>query len=331
MMKNLAKQAVLRGGGLRLLGQLRGSGVAVLMYHSVLKRPEMVNDTLGGIVHSTEVFRGQMEMLAKEFHAATLDDVLRFVRGEKPLPKRSVVVTFDDGYVDNLEIAVPILNQVGVPATFYVTVDCVERDILPWPSRLRYAFRKTGIAGWQSALGKVWPLDTAEARETAYLFACDCCCKLAGNEQEQFVENVENALTARAPRNTDARMMNWEQVRAVVKSGHIVGSHTMTHPNMAQVNAEAARNELHESKRQLESQLGVKVPHFSYPCPALTPHWNQRTLEECRRAGYETAVTTDGGLARAKDDPLRLKRIRPSKTVDGFRWNLECAFAGRVV
>jgi peptidoglycan/xylan/chitin deacetylase (PgdA/CDA1 family) len=301
------------------------------MYHSVLERPEAVNDTLGGIVHSTHIFRGQMEVLAKEFHAATLDDVLRFVRGEASLPERSVVVTFDDGYQDNLDVAIPILNRVGVPATFYVTVDCVERDSLPWPSRLRYAFRKTGRATWQDPSGKPWPLDTSEARDAAYLFACDCCCKLAGPEQEGFVGNVENALVARAPHNTEARMMNWEQVRAVAKSGHIVGSHTMTHPNMAQLNAEAAKNELHESKRRLEAQLGARVPHFSYPCPALTPHWNQATLEECRRAGYETAVTTDGGLARPKDDPLRLKRVRPSKAVDTFRWNLECAFAGRVV
>jgi peptidoglycan/xylan/chitin deacetylase (PgdA/CDA1 family) len=120
-------------------------------------------------------------------------------------------------------------------------------------------------------------------------------------------------------------------VRGLAQRGHIVGSHTMTHPNLAHLGVEDARRELVESKRRMEAQINAKVVHFSYPCPALFPNWTEQTTEESQRAGYETAVTTSSGLARRNDNPLALKRVRPSKTVDGLRWNLETAFAGRAV
>ena len=157
------------------------------------------------------------------------------------------------------------------------------------------------------------------------------CCKLAGEVQERFVAAIEKELDAELPQSNAIRMMSWDQIRDLAGQGHIVGSHTMTHPNIAQLSPEVARTELSESKRLLEEKLNRRVAHFSYPCPALSPHWTEGTAEETRRTGYDTAVTTDSGLARRHDNPLRLKRIPPTKSVEGLRWNLECAFAGRKV
>jgi peptidoglycan/xylan/chitin deacetylase (PgdA/CDA1 family) len=125
-------------------------------------------------------------------------------------------------------------------------------------------------------------------------------------------------------------MMSYDQLRELTRHGHIVGSHTMTHPNMAYLQEDDAQRELADSKQRLEAQLGV-IKHFSYPCPALSPHWSERTVEQSRTLGYETGVTTNSGLTRRGDNPLCLKRLRPTKTVEGLRWNLESAFAGRTV
>jgi len=91
------------------------------------------------------------------------------------------------------------------------------------------------------------------------------------------------------------------------------------------------RREFAESKRKLEEVLNSPVIHFSYPCPALSPHWTERTVEMSRQIAYQTAVTADGGLVRRRDNPLCLRRIRPTKEVSGLRWNLECAFVGRAM
>lgn len=330
-MKDLVKQTLVSSGLLRLAASVRGPSAAILMYHSVLPDPSAWMDTYGEIAHSELVFRAQMELLAREFHPISLDEAIKHIRSGNTLPRRSIVVTFDDGYADNYEVAMPVLNHAGVPATFYVTVDCVENKRLPWPSRLRFAFRNTKRSAWSDSQGKNWPLNLPAEREAAFLSSCDACCQLSGAVQENFVVGVERELEAKIPCQQDSVMLSYEQMRELQRHGHIVGSHTMTHPNMAYLKAEDAVRELTESKQRLELNLETPVRHFSYPCPALSPHWSTTTAEQTQLAGYETAVTTDNGLTRSGDNPFCLKRLRPTKTVEGLRWNLESAFAGRAV
>src|SRR5216684_2312191 len=172
-MKSLAKKALLRSGLSRLAAGFRRDGAAILMYHSVMKDPSSQDVFLGGIAHSHDVFRGQMELLVRRYRPVSLDQVKRFARREVELPHRAVVVTFDDGYADNYEIAAPALNNFGVPATFYVTVECVEESRLPWPARLRFVFSTTKRARWADSSGRFWPLSGAVEREKAYLVSCD--------------------------------------------------------------------------------------------------------------------------------------------------------------
>jgi peptidoglycan/xylan/chitin deacetylase (PgdA/CDA1 family) len=330
-MRDLAKKAILASGALRLAGDLHGPAAAILMYHSVLPDPAAQADSLGGIIHSEAEFRAQMELLAREFHPLSLDNIVKRFRAGEDLPKRSVVVTFDDGYADNYEVAMPILDRFSIPAVFYATVDCVENKKLPWPSRLRFAFRNTKLTAWSDPLSKSWNLSDPPHREQAYLTACDACCQLSGPAQEEFVEHIEQELNVCLPLELRSLMMTYDQLRGLARHGHIVGSHTMTHPNMAQLKPEDAHFELADSKQRLELQLGMPINHFSYPCPALSPHWSEQTVEQSRTIGYQTAVTTDSGLTRRGDRLLCLKRLRPTKSQAGLRWNLENAFAGRAV
>ena len=103
-MSSRIKNFAIRSGILRM-SRLRPSGVAILMYHSVMERPESEANTLGGIMHSSEVFRRTNGDPRPPFFPVSLDDALEFVSGEKTLKGRPVVVTFDDGYSDNSEIA----------------------------------------------------------------------------------------------------------------------------------------------------------------------------------------------------------------------------------
>lgn len=326
MLKSLTKRVLVESGATRIASNIAEKGIAILMYHSVADGPDAENDIFGGIGHSTAVFRQQLELIARDYHPLSLADALLFIQGRKDIPRRSVVVTFDDGYADNYQVAVPLLNKIGVPAAFYVTVDCVERKRLPWPSRVRYALFTTQNSSWTDPEDQIWPLHELPLRSQAFERACEFCSKVAGAEQEKLVGSIEAQL--KAVLMPGPSMMTWDEVRGTLKQGHIIGSHTLTHPNMAHIEEVALLRELRESKKILERELGVAVVHFSYPCPALQPHWTEHTVAASRECGYETGVTTNPGLARKHDNPLHLKRIKPSKTVDGLRANLEFAFVG---
>ena len=317
-----------RTGVLRAASVLRAPGAAILMYHSVMDNPDEHGAAFGGIIHSTRVFADQMEVLARHYHPVALDELVEILAGRKPLPRRAVVVTFDDGYADNCDIAVPVLNRIGIPAAFYVVVNSIASGRLPWPIRVRHALLSTRMAIWNDPHGRRWPLATPGERLDAFAAACAHCGRLAGETQEGAVRAIEQQLDS-APYAADQRlMMSWEQLQALGKQGHVVGSHTLSHPNVAQLVKHEAEQELVESKQQLEQRLSQPVWHFSYPNPVLDPHWTDETAALSRRVGYRTAVTSRRGLVRQKDNPFELSRILPTKQVDGLRWNLECAFAG---
>jgi peptidoglycan/xylan/chitin deacetylase (PgdA/CDA1 family) len=325
-MKSWIKRSLVESGALRLAAKVAPRGVAIVMYHSVMDEPGSEASTLGGIIHSTRDFRQQMEVVARHFSPVTMHDVLQFVRGDKDLPPRPVVITFDDGYADNYQVASPILKRVGVPAAFYVTVECVEKRKLPWPARARHAFLTSKKMEWTEPQGERWPLSSPDQRSRAFERALQYCGKLAGDSLEDFVRTLEHELET-APRACgDSLMMTWDEVRGLAREGHIVGSHTMTHPNMAHVQEEDLKREFVQSKNVLERELAGQVVHFSYPCPVLQPHWAEHTVRASRESGYRTAVTTTGGLVRRNDNPLCLRRIRPTKDADGLRWNLESKF-----
>jgi len=315
-------------GALRAASALATPGAAILMYHSVMDNPEQHGASFGSIIHSTCVFARQMEMIARYYHPVALDDLVKILEGCQPVPRRAVVVTFDDGYVDNCEIAAPVLNRFGIPAAFYVVVDSIAGGRPPWPIPVRHAFLSTRVAIWTDPAGRRWPLGNDDERLHAFEAACAHCGRLAGEAQENAVVAIEKQLDSAPYAPNQRLMMSWEQLRGLRKQGHVVGSHSLSHPNLAYLAKGEAEQELLTSKQKLEQQLCAPVWHFSYPNPVLDPHWTDETTMLSGRVGYRTAVTTRRGLARPKDNPLELPRILPTKQVDGLRWNLECAFAG---
>src|SRR5262249_25070504 len=161
---------------------------------------------------------------------------------------------------DNHEVAMPILNRFGIPATFYVTVDCIENRP-PWPSRLRYVFRKTNVETWEESDRRWLFVDPAD-REAAFTVACCFCARLSAAERMEFVTRIERELETSVPVESGSLMLSCDHLRSLVRHGHTVGSHTMTHPNIAHVTESDAIWEFSESKRRLEAMVKLQVKHF---------------------------------------------------------------------
>ena len=330
--KDYVRRIAVRSGIFSLAGRFAAPSAVILMYHSVRDDPRQLADWVGpGITHEASTFRRQMEIVAREFTPVTLKEILLFLNDGVTLPRRAVAVTFDDGFADNCEVAAPILSSVGICATFYATVDLIGTSKAPWYSRLQYAFSRTRKLQWVDVFsGKVWDLQSPGERDAALLNTFDQGAPLVANEQERIIREIEAMLEVAPPANFQPIMMNWEQLRKLREAGHIVGSHTLTHPNLAHVHDDNdLERELSESKQRIEAEIGSPIEHFSYPHPALNPQWSDKTIAMTAKTGYKSAVTTSIGRVLAGDNPLCLKRIGAPRLEHRFRWTLECNLLGK--
>lgn len=324
MVRTCVKKGLMHSGVLALAQRLRGPQALILRYHSVQDVPGAHEHSIGtAITHATVAFRAQVAWLARHYEPVTLDDLVAFVRGQRPMPRRCVAITFDDGFADNAEIAAPILDRAGLKAAFYLTVDNLAPNRPLWFSRLRHAFGTTTRTSWRS-----WQLPNPRERRLAQRNASESCARVTGQAQEELLARIERDLGVATLAPAKPLMMNWEQARALHRQGHIVGAHTLTHPNLAQIPPEAMAREMGESKRRLEAELGAPVKHFSYPSPILEPHWNEQTVACSHELGFETAVTCCKGAVGVGESLLCLPRVYAPPQMAAFKWAVAAAFAG---
>ncbi len=300
-----------RGGGARRWTRRTAPPFLILIYHRVNPRPS----PFAIDVNPPDRFRMQMEHVAKHYRVLPLEDLWRRSR-DGSLPPRSVAVTFDDGYADNHDFALPILQRLGLPATVFLVTGCIGTGVIPWHDRVLAAFERTtrteavlpgspepvrwdGLAARRAAAFRVLvalkPMDEAD--------------RLAG------VARVEAALDAAAPANgaDGPLMLGWDQVRAMHRGGFAIGSHTVTHPILSRQTTERVQDEVTRSKRAIEEAIGEPVTLFAYP-NGRPEDYNQETIDLVRRAGYRVAVTTTFGANEPGDDPLLWKRGTPWET-----------------
>jgi peptidoglycan/xylan/chitin deacetylase (PgdA/CDA1 family) len=303
----------------------------ILGYHSIQHRPELGADTIGlGITHAASAFARQMELLAREYSPVSLPEILNFLKGELPPPRNALAVTFDDGYRDNAEIAAPVLARYGIPAAFFLTTSLISTSQVPWFCCMRHAFARTRKKEWvEPVRGREWKLASSRRRKMALQAAIEIGSSMTGNERQTLMQTIERDLEVTPPAQEVPMMLTWDQVRALRDAGHVIGSHTCVHTNLAHVGSdEFIRAELFESKRQIENELRAAPRHFSYPHPALNPQWTPQTVALTMEAGYETAVTTTPGAVFPGENPLLLARLMAPKGVEDLRWELQRAFGG---
>jgi peptidoglycan/xylan/chitin deacetylase (PgdA/CDA1 family) len=333
-MKRQLKKLLLLSRLPQALTRIGPRRAVILRYHSVQSVPADYANTIGkGIIHSEAVFRQQMEVVARHFNPVTMDDITSWLDGAAQLPRRAVAITFDDGFADNYETAVPILARYGLRAAFYVTVGSIGNGQEPWFCRLRRAFHSTSVPRWiEPSTGQAYDDSGGSAgRRNGFLAACRTCAVLTGDRQEEFLNSVEGSLQVRDFPGGSPLMMDWEQVAALHRAGHIIGSHTLTHPNLAHIAHDEMLRELWESKSVLTERLGIRIQHFSYPSPILEPHCSEETTALVEEAGYASAVTCFPGPVLPNRSPLLLPRVSAPQDMDEFLWTLEASLAGCIL
>ena len=252
-------------------------------------------------------------------------EVLEAVEGGPSLPKRSVLITFDDAYVDFAEHAWPILQSLLLPATLFVpTAYASDPHRAFWWDRLYCAFKNTTSRELRgTALGAL-SLRTLEERNRELRNLQDHVTTLPHAEGMELVDEVCTRLGAIT---MDSRsVLSWDQLRDLKKQGLTLGSHTRTHPITTQLPPEQIRPEVSGSQQDLRSETGSVLPIFCYP----NGDHDDVTTGILKDEKIVLAFTTlAGGNELDKADLLRLRRtdIRPRTSLPIFHFRLLTAGA----
>jgi len=291
----------------------------VLTYHRVANRVDSSTLSPRLISATPDDFRRQAAYLARNYDVVSMAEVLEALQNRRRLSPRSVLITFDDAYLDFKEIAWPILREHRLPATLFVPTaypDHPERGF--WWDRL-----------WRAVMGTSRTVLRGRKMEVRIASPEERCAglrklhthikSLPHAEAMALVDRV-CAFCGEIP--TDQRtVLNWNELRELVREGVTLGAHTRTHPILTQMPLPKARMEIRGSQEDLHQQIGKVSPIFCYPNGA----YNETILRVMREEGFLLSVTTEDGFNNLESaDALRLRRINitPRTTLAIFRLRL---------
>ncbi|MBN2564025.1 MAG: polysaccharide deacetylase family protein [Phycisphaerae bacterium] len=304
---------VYRLGLFRLLRLPLRRRAVILCYHKVVPAAVPVCDWIGGPAVDAAVLARQMKFLHRHYNVIEMDALAEAVEHGKPLPPFSAVVTFDDGYMNQSENALPALRANGLPAVFYVCPAFLGTDRLFWWDELTYIFQHTRCERLDMPVGQARFEATLrtedERRASCRRFSRDHFARLNVDEQGATLDRLR-ALSGVDPRKdadyvSMCRCMRREMLGDLREAGHTVGLHAEHHAMLPRETPEKRRREIEDS---LATFPEGATRHFSYP---YGMH-DETTVAILREAGFRTAVTTRIGFVRPGDDPYLLNRITAS-------------------
>jgi len=275
----------------------RGIG-AILMFHQV--RPWVERDFAPNrLLEITPEFLDAVltRLRSLGFEVLSLDAALARMEAPKSDGRPFIVLTFDDGYRDNRDHALPVLEKHGAPFTLYVTTGFAERTARLWWVELEEAIRAlphidVDIAGTPLRLPSTTAAQKQAAFETLYHL-------LRERPEEELLDVIARLCAAAGVDSAAiaaALCLDWAGIEEIARHPlSTIGVHTLTHPRLAKHAPDFAARELRESRQSIEAHIGKSAPHLAYPVGDPTSA-GPREFAIARELGFASAVTTRPGM-----------------------------------
>ena len=286
-------------------GQLIGKNkLSILIYHQVSKDV----DPMRPADPVEALFRWHMQLLRDYFNPLPLATAVQLLQKDS-LPANSVCVTFDDGYLNNLEVAQPVMEEFSIPATVFVATAFSQGRNM-WNDRLidllgqpditeinldALQLESVSLGDWghrRRVVDRIIPVikykSLTERNDIIDQLYCD-----------------NNALEA------DRKMMSQEEVRQLSRKNITIGAHTVDHPILKSLSSDEQRRQISGSKEALEGITGQTVAGFAYPNGQPGTDYDKASRELVREAGFDYAVTTRWGISTKNTHRFELNRFTP--------------------
>ena len=280
-------------------------GLAIVTYHGILPQSyNPIDSVLDGNLVTAQAFRRQLRFVTANYNVISPEDVLDWIRGTRSLPERAVLLTCDDGLLNNLTDMLPLLSQEGLRCLFFVTgasADDVRGTL--WYEELLVLFLRARseefvISGEGVTIR--FDLRLPQQRHMAWWSAVRTLSQLNAEKRRRFLleasAQMEMPEISSASESLNRRfgLLTVAELRELAAAGMAIGAHTVSHPVLPEMDHDLARSEILTSRTRLEEALKTTIWAFAYPFgdPASVNH---ALLALAQEAGYEAAFVNYGG------------------------------------
>jgi peptidoglycan/xylan/chitin deacetylase (PgdA/CDA1 family) len=309
---SLARLSGLNWACRRALGR---RNLLVLCYHGVVAEDHPDQVFLYRNAISRRQFEHQLEFLNRHFHPISVGELADCLQGTRDLRPHSVLLTFDDGFRNNLTNAAPLLRKFSTPALFSVTTGYIGRADVLWPDEvnLRVLFWPRPTIPYPSSgagLSKVETQNSGAARIPIAERIRSACKQLSERDRLAYLDLLREVncpeLEQRDRELYD--FMTWDEVKALSGLGFEIGSHTVNHPILSRIGAEQLDYELGQSKRSIETHTGRTCACLVYP-NGQASDFNSEVERAAERHGYALGFSLTGSYASLQNGRFSLSRI----------------------
>jgi len=306
-------------GILRLLRFIHRKRIIILTIHGVMDDSD---GTLWKPLRqqlSPKKLEKYLRVLARRYKFVSLNDALEMIARRKPIQPYSLVLTFDDGYRNNLTHALPVLRRYGAPATFFICTGFVDNPRPFWWDRLDYALQQVRLNGREVQIGthsillddsdrQALRRSYAQLRRVAKRWNVPDGKFLQRMEQlaAQLEEESGRSLADIQSEDNWSAIMTWEHIEELATADDVTfGSHTTFHIRPHCTKREAVWNEFLKSKNAIELHTGKPCTAICYPDGSFT----NETVRLAKECNYLCGLTCESGANNVGDDMMRLRRI----------------------
>ena len=288
------------------------SELCILLYHGVTDVPSQGIENYSGKHMEAEESRRQMTHVRDECQVLSMDEVSALCAEGRPFPERAVAVTFDDAFENVATTAFPIMEELGLPFTFYVSTGLVDSETMFWVDVVEDCLNRSHAPAVRLPLMEAeFQLDSSEAR----IGACErikAWCKAADVAGKDAVVRSLVAQTGVEPLVTSSanyRKVTWEQLSALGGSPLVIlGGHTHSHNIMSRMDDATLADEIDTSLDLLARHLDRPIRHYSYP-EGQSTHYDERVVQALRARGVVCSPSAITGLNPPGISPFHLRRV----------------------
>lgn len=303
MIKQIALNLLVGADVFSLFRFLNRGKLPILMYHRFSECEEYGKT-------SRKTFETHLKYLKCNYKIIALSEAVKYLGDGNKLPNRTAVLTIDDGYRDFYDVAFPVLRDFDVPATLYVVTGFLDKKCWIWTDKARYLLSETKNERLSFTVGqKTFDAIVGDANSRLSLAGKinSELKKLPDNDKDIVLSGLAKSLSVQLDDvpPTEFAPINWDQAREMAASGIEIGSHTVNHPILTNVDSNTLTEELRASQGVVQDQLQTDNLHFCYP----NGNVSERERDAAERVGYASAVTTEIRICERSDDRFLLPRI----------------------